>query len=88
MAKIPGRLIVDLLPGRKVRMVFLPRNGNMDVYPIRITDLDAAELLFMACGLQAGRAAELYIEMCTNKVAGADTIVDDALAGKFRLAFA
>lgn len=87
MAKISGRLVVDLLPDRKVRTVFTPSDGNIDAYPIKITDLDAAELLFTACGLSAGRAAELFIEMCANKVAGADTVADDELGGKFRPAF-
>jgi hypothetical protein len=87
MARISGRLIVDLLSDGKVRMVFLPTNGDKDAYPIKVTDLDEADLLFIACGLSEQGAAELRIEMCANRVAGVDTIIDDELAGKFRLAF-
>jgi hypothetical protein len=68
-------------------MVVTPSDGDMDTYPINVTDLEKAELLFLACGLSVEQAAELCMEMCTNKVTGADTIVDDELAGKFRLAF-
>ena len=54
MAKISGRLIAGLLPDRQVRMVFFPSNGSVNAYTIKKTDLDKAELLFMACGISGG----------------------------------
>jgi hypothetical protein len=87
MTNIPGRLIVALLQDRMVRMVFLPTNGDKDAYPIKETDLDAAELLFMACGLSAEGAAKLCLEMCANKVAGVDICVDEEIAARFRHEF-
>ena len=85
MAKIPGRLIADLLPNRTVRIVFLPDSGEGSGYPVKETTLDKAELFFMACGLSAEDATTLWAEMCDNKVAGADTVVDEELAAKFLL---
>jgi hypothetical protein len=87
MANIPGRLIVDLLPDGIVRIVFLSSNGDKDATPITITDLDAAEILFMNCGLSAERAAALRAEMSRNKVAGEDISVDEEVAARFRHTF-
>jgi hypothetical protein len=87
MAKIPGRLIVDLLPEGKVRMVFLPTSGDKNASPITVTDLNAAEFLFMTCGLSAERAAALRAEVARNKVASVDISVDEVIAARFRHAF-
>ncbi len=49
MAKIPGKLIVDMFPDGTVRLVFLADigGGNVNASPVTAKDLDAAEALFM-----------------------------------------
>ena len=49
-------------------------------------NLDAAEIVFMTCGLTPERAAALRIELERNKVASAETSIDDTVAVKFRSA--
>jgi hypothetical protein len=84
MAKIPGRLIVDLLPDGTVRLMFLPTSGDGNACPITAKDIDAAEFLFLNCGLSVERAAALRVEVSRNKVARVDTTVDKEVAAKFR----
>jgi hypothetical protein len=86
MAKIPGRLIVDLFPDGTVRMVFLPHTGAGDgnASPLTAKDLDAAEIIFMTCGLTPERAAALRAEVKRNEVASVDTSIDIRIAAKFR----
>jgi hypothetical protein len=87
MAKIHGRLIVDLLPDATVRLVFLPTRGDQDACRVRADGLDAAEKLFMTCGLSAERAAALREEVSHNKVAMVNTDADEEDAAKCRFTF-
>jgi hypothetical protein len=84
MAKIPGRLIVDMFPDGTVRIVFLPTVDQRNATPVTVEDLYAAELLFMTCGITADRAAALRDEVKRNKVASTDVSVDEEVAAKFR----
>ncbi len=81
---IPGRLIVDLLPDGKVRLVFLPSSGDEDATPVNAKDLNAAEFLFLNCGLSVKTAAALRAEIIRNKVAGVDTSINEDIATWFR----
>ena len=84
MAKIPGRLIVDLFPDGMVRIVFLPTVDQRNATPVTVEDLYAAALLFMTCGITANRAVALRDEVKRNKVAITDVSVDEEVAAKFR----
>jgi hypothetical protein len=84
MALIPGRLIVDLFPDGTVRLVFITGIGGGNEAPVIAKDLDAAEVLFITCGLTPERAAALRDEVQRNKVASVDTSVDEEIAAKFR----
>jgi hypothetical protein len=84
MAKISGRLVVDMLPDGTVRLIFLPTVNQQNASPVTVEDLYAAELLFMTCGLTADRAAALRAEVNRNKVATTDVSVDEEVAAKFR----
>ena len=84
MAKISGRLIVDLFPDGMVRIVFLPSSGVGNEIPLTAEDLDAAEDIFMMCGLTPGEAAVLRRTLKRNNVAIVDTSVDEEVAEKFR----
>jgi hypothetical protein len=85
MAKmIPGTLMVDMYSDGTVRLVFFANIGGGNVAPLTVKDLDAAEVLFMTCGLTPGRAAALRGEVKRNKFASVDTSVDEEVAGKFR----
>jgi hypothetical protein len=87
MAKIPGRLLVNLHPDGKVRIVFLPDIGGNDASPIKVTDLHAAEIIFMSCGLSVGHAAALRAEVTRNQIAAVDANVDEEVAAQFRFTF-
>ena len=69
-----------------VRMVFLPHTGAGDgnASPLTAKDLDAAEVLFITCGLTPEDAAALRAEVKRNKVASVETSVDVEIATKFR----
>ncbi len=84
MAKIPGRLIVDLFSDGMVRIVFLPTVDQRNATPVTVEDLYAAELLFLTCGLTTDRAAALRDEVKRSKVASTDVSVDEEVAAKFR----
>ena len=85
MAKmIPGMLMVDMYPDGTVRLVFFADIGGGNEAPLKVKNLDAAEVLFMTCGLTPGRAAALRGEVKRNKVASVDTSVDEEVAAKFR----
>jgi hypothetical protein len=84
MAKIHGGLIVDMFPDGTVRLVFLADTGGGNESPVTAKDLDAAEVLFMTCGLTPERAAALREEVQRNKVASMDMVVDEEIAAKFR----
>jgi hypothetical protein len=86
MAKIPGRLLADLHPQGTVRIVFIVTFGGGNETPITAKDLDAAETVFMSCGLTPERAAALRTELDRNKVVSVETSMDDAVAAKFRYA--
>ena len=84
MAKIPGRLIVDLFPDGMVRIVFLPSSGVGNEIPLTAKDLDAAEAIFMMCGLTPAEATALRGTVMRNKVASMDVSVDEEAAAKFQ----
>ena len=84
MAKIPGKLMVDLHPNGTVRLVFLADIEGGNESPVTARDLDAAEVLFMTCGISAELAAALRNEVERNKVASVETSVDEEVAAKFR----
>jgi hypothetical protein len=84
MAKIPGKLMVDMFPDGTVRLVFLPSSGDRNASPVKAKALDAAEVLFMTCGLSPDWAAEIWAEVSRNKVASVDTSVEEEVAAKFR----
>jgi hypothetical protein len=84
MTKIPGKLMVDLFPDGTVRLVFLPTVPLGNACPVRSKDLDAAEALFVECGLSAELAAALRNELERHKVASVETSVDEEVAAKFR----
>ena len=85
MAKmIPGTLMVDMYPDGTVRLVFLADiEGGIEA-SLTVKDLDAAEVLFMTCGLTPGRAAALRTKVARNKIASVDTSLDEEVAAKFR----
>jgi hypothetical protein len=80
MAKIPGRLLVDMIPDGRVRLIFLPTVDQRIASPVTVEDLYAAEVLFMTCGLTADRAATLSDKVKRNKVASTDVSVDEEVA--------
>ncbi len=84
MAKIPGTLLADLHPNGTVRIVFIARVGGGNETPLTASNLDAAEIAFMTCGLTPERAAALRSELERNKVVRVDVSIDDAVAAKFR----
>ncbi len=47
---------------------------------------DAAEIVFMRCGLTPERAVVLRAELERNEVVSVQTSIDDAVAAKFRYA--
>ena len=75
---------MDMFPDGTVRLVFLADIGGGNESPVTAKDLDAAEVLFMTCGLTPERAAALREEVQRNNVASMDTSVDEEIAAKFR----
>jgi hypothetical protein len=86
MALIPARLLADLHPSGTVRIVFIAHIGGGNERPITAKNLDAAEIVFMRCGLTPERAVALRAELERNKVVSVQTSIDDAVAAKFRYA--
>ena len=86
MAKLSGRLLADLHPHGTVRIVFIANDGGGNETPFTAKNLDAAEVIFMTCGLAPIRAAAIRAELERNKVASVQTSMDDAVAEKFRYA--
>jgi hypothetical protein len=84
MAKIPGKLMVDMFPDGTVRLVFLASSRDRNASPVTVEDLYAAELLAMTCGLSQDRAGALRAEVKRNKVASVETSVDAEVAAQFR----
>jgi hypothetical protein len=82
--KIPGRLITDLYPNGTVRLVFIAHSGGGNECPVTAMDLDAAEVLFMTCGMMPERASALRTELQRNKVASVETSVDEDVAARYR----
>jgi hypothetical protein len=87
MAKIPGRSIIDLLPGGTMRIVFLPTSGDKDASPVKAIDIDVRESFFLNCGMSVERAVALRVELARNKIASVDISVDEEIAAKFRYRF-
>lgn len=76
--------IADLHPENgTVRVVFIAAFGRGNECPVKANDLDAAEVLFISCGMSADRAAALRAEVQRNKVASIETSVDEEVAAKF-----
>ena len=86
MAKIPGRLLADFHPNGTARIAFIASNGGGKGTPFTAKNLDAAEVIFMMCGLPPIRAAEIRAELERNKVCRVVTSIDDMVAEQFRRA--
>ena len=69
MAEVSGRLITDLHPNGTVRIVFIASVGGGNGTPFTAKNLDAAEVIFMTCGLMPIRAAEIRAELEGNRFA-------------------
>jgi len=54
MAHIAGRLLADLHPNGTVRIVFIASDGGGTETPFTAENLEAAEIVFMTCGLTPG----------------------------------
>lgn len=76
-----------MFPDGSLRLVFLPSVDQRNASPVKAKDLDAAEALFMTCGLSAERAAALRDEVKRNKVASMEAVVDVDVAFRFRYTF-
>jgi hypothetical protein len=85
MAKIPGRLRVELHPNGTVRMVFIPSIGGGNETLLTASNLETAEIYFInTCGLTPVRAAAVRAELKRNKIANVDTAIEDTVGAKFR----
>jgi len=84
MAKIPGRLIVDLFPDGMVRIAFLASVELGEEIPLTAMDLDSAMDIFIICGLMPGEAAALRRTLKRDRIAIVDASVDEEVAAKFR----
>lgn len=84
MAKIPGTLLVDMSPDGSLKLAFRANVGGGEERPVNVKDLDAAEALFMTCGLTWQNAVALRTIVTRNKVASMDTFMDEDVAMKFR----
>jgi hypothetical protein len=85
MAEVIGRLITDLHPNGKVRMVFLASVGGGFEKPQMANNLDIAEGEFAnTLGLTPERAAELRAQLEREKVADAVIGIDAEVASTFR----
>jgi hypothetical protein len=84
MSHIPGRLLADLHPNGTVRMIFISQAGSGNEARLIIKDLDAAEVVFMKCGLTKERAFALRAELEHDKAVTAEATIDDAVAAQFR----
>jgi hypothetical protein len=85
MPKLKGTLMADLHPENgTVRVAFISTFGGGDVSPVKAMDLDAAEIVFMTCGLSEEQAAAFRAKVQRNKVASVETSVDEEVGAKFR----
>jgi hypothetical protein len=84
LVKIPGRLMADILSDGTVSILFLARVGGGNASPITVKDLNAAEKIFIACGLTAELSAAVRSELTRNNFASVDTSIDEAMASKFQ----
>jgi hypothetical protein len=75
-----------LHPNGTVRIVFIATNGGGNGTPFTAKNLDAAELIFMTCGLTPIRAAAIRAELERNKTSSVETSIDDMVVEKFRYA--
>jgi len=83
MAHIAGRLLADLHPNGTVRIVFIASDGGGTETPFTAENLEAAEIVFMTCGLTPERASALRAELDRNKGVSVETSLDEAVAAKF-----
>jgi hypothetical protein len=84
MGKIPGRLIVDLLPDGKMHLVFPASSADKNASSIKAKDIDAAGSLFLNCGLSVECTSALISELNRNKVASVGISVNEEIAARFR----
>jgi hypothetical protein len=85
MAEITGKLLSDLRPDGRVRIVFLAGEGTGDEPAFTVNDLDTAEVEFVrTLGLPPERAAELRALLERNKVFCVEATLLDAVAAMFR----
>jgi hypothetical protein len=86
MARIPGRLVADLHPHGTVRIVFIATNSGGKETSFTAKNLDAAEIVFMTCGLTPIRAVAIRAELERNKTSSVETSINDIVAEHFRRA--
>jgi hypothetical protein len=80
MARIPGRLLADLLPNGTVRENFLPDKTRGSAKPILSKDIGTAEKDFRETfGLTPGRAIALANELGSEKHVDIACDVDGAV---------
>jgi len=84
MAKIHGRLIMDVQANGRVRTVFLDRLGRTDESPFILKNVNAAEVLLRTWGLMQDQVASLRSEVTRNKIAAVDVSLDEEIAAMFR----
>jgi hypothetical protein len=87
MAKIHGRLIVDMQGDNTVHMVFLASFGRVNESQFIVKNLNAAEVLLRTCGLTQDQVASLRAEVTLNKITGVDVSLDEEIAARFRYTF-
>ena len=63
----PSTTSRGLASERHVRIVFIAHIGGGNERPITANNLDAAEIVFMSCGLTPERAVALRAELERNK---------------------
>jgi hypothetical protein len=84
--QIPGHLLADLDPNGTVRLVFFATVGDGDETPLTVKSLDAAEIVFLACGLPPERLIRMRAELERSKTSSVETSIYDSVAAKFRRA--
>lgn len=63
-----------------MRIVFIASDGGGNEVSFTAESLEAAEIVFMKCGLTQERASALRKELDRDKVVSAETIIDAPLA--------
>jgi hypothetical protein len=84
MAEITGKLLSDLRPNGKVRIVFIAGDGTGKEPALTIKNLDTAELEFVQTfGLTPERAAGLRAQLERNNVFAVEATLDESVVAMF-----